>query len=268
MQVFTLETASTKSRPAAQGADLLAVVTRLKPALLADLDADHLAALLTEVSLVHIRRPKDILHQGQAADWIYLIIKGRIEVNYLDINGNRVMAHLATPGEVLGEVEQFSGRTCAASCTTLPDTTLMLMDAAMVLRHVPADLLMRNFAKIFHDRLTRDNRQHSVAMFYAAEDRIRINLLTMTSAETPQIHLNQADLAAIAGCSRQTVNKTLSQLRAEGIVAMGRGEIRVLDRARLKTARPGGDRMLPDEGLGGFARAPDAARPLAVMPKA
>lgn len=265
MQAVTPRTNSAKGRAPVQIPDLLSILTRLKPALIADLDKPQLAALAAEAALVHIRRPRDILRQGEPADWIYLIIKGRIEVNYLDINGNRVMAHLAVPGEVLGEVEQFSGRTCAASCTTLPDTTVMLLDAAMILRHVPADLLMRNFAKIFHDRLTRDNRQHSVAMFYAAEDRIRINLLTMTSAESPQIQLSQTDLAAIAGCSRQTVNKTLSQLRAEGIVEMGRGEIRVLDRARLKSARPGCDQVLPDEG---FARIPDAAMPIVVMPKA
>ncbi len=265
MQAFTPRTVSAKSRTAIQVPDLLSIVARLKSALIADLDKSRLAALLAEATLVHIRRPRDILRQGEHADWIYLIIKGRIEVNYVDINGNRVMAHLAAPGEVLGEVEQFSGRTCAASCTTLPDTTVMLLDAAMILRHVPADLLMRNFAKIFHDRLTRDNRQHSVAMFYAAEDRIRINLLTMTSAESPQIQLSQTDLAAIAGCSRQTVNKTLSQLRAEGIVEMGRGQIRILDRARLKTARPGGDHVLPDDG---FARSPEPVMPIAVMPKA
>lgn len=223
--------------------DVCAVISRLNPALIANLDSNRLAALIAESSIVHMRNSKIILRQGENAPGMYLILQGRIEVNYLDANGNRVLAHLAGPGEVVGEVEQFSGLTCAASCTTLPDTILMVFDAAAIMRHVPVDLLMRNFASIFHDRLIRDNRQHSVAMFYAAEDRIRIHLLTMTSAEAPQVRLSQTDLAAVAGCSRQTVNKTLSQLRADGIVSMGRGAIRILDRARLQNTRPDGDQI-------------------------
>ncbi|MDN5568843.1 MAG: helix-turn-helix domain-containing protein, partial [Paracoccus sp. (in: a-proteobacteria)] len=134
--------------------------------------------------------------------------------------------------------------TCAATCTTLPETTVMLFDAALMLKYLPADLILRNFAGIFHDRLSRDNRQQSVAMFYAAEDRIRIHLLGMTSRAVPSVQISQTELAGFAGCSRQTVNRTLAQLRAEGIVAMARGTIRVLDRDALALARPGGDQII------------------------
>lgn len=226
---------------------------------------ENLTALLSETRIMHLRRPKEILRQGEVAEWGFLILSGRIEVSYLDINGNRVLAHLASPGEVLGEVEQFSGRTCAASCTTLPDTTVMLFDAALILRHMPADLLLRNFAGIFHDRLTRDNRQHSVAMFYGAEDRIRMHLLSMTSADHPCIMVSQADLAGFAGCSRQTVNKTLSQLRHEGTVDMARGQICVLNRARLLGARPGTEQLLLEDG---FSAGTTIGPPARHMPKA
>lgn len=235
------------ARRSAQATDWLGVLQRTRPALLRGMTDQAMAAMLSEARIQQFRKPLTLLRQGEPAEWGYLILRGRIEVSYIDINGNRVLAHLAQPGEVLGEVEQFSGRTCAASCTTLRDTTVMLFDAGLILRYLPADLLMRNFAGIFHDRLTRDNRQHSVAMFYDAEDRIRIHLLSMTTPDTPEVALSQADLAGFAGCSRQTVNKTLSQLRADGVVEMGRGAIRILDRDRLQAARPGGEQILLDE---------------------
>lgn len=229
--------------------DWAETIRGLDPLLIRGIAPEALTALLSETRIQHLRRPREILRQGEVAQWGYLLLSGRVEVSYLDINGNRVLAHLASPGEVLGEVEQFSGRTCAASCTTLPDATVMLFDAALILRHMPADQLMRNFAGIFHDRLTRDNRQHSVAMFYDAEDRIRMHLLSMTSLDDPAIRVSQADLAGFAGCSRQTVNKTLSQLRQDGILGMARGEIRVLDRARLLGARPGTEHVLLEDGF-------------------
>ena len=214
------------------------------PALFKGLTRQQMALLMSETVIQHLPRPTEILRQGEPARWGYLILRGRIEVSFIDVNGNRILAHLARVGEVLGEVEQFSGLTCAATCTTLPDTTVMLFDAALVLKHMPADLILSNFAGIFHDRLTRDNRQQSVAMFYAAEDRIRIHLLGMTSDQSPTVQISQNELAVFAGCSRQTVNRTLAQLRAEGVVAMQRGTIRVLDRERLGLTRPGGDQVI------------------------
>ena len=227
------------SRSIPAGSDILDLLRRLRPAILAGITHDGLSALLAEARMISVSQPLEVLRQGEVADWAYLILKGRIEVSYLDRDGNRVLAHLAGPGEVMGEVEQFSGRTCAAGCTALPDSKLLLVNAAMIMRHMPHDQLIRNLANIFHDRLTRDNRQQSIAMFYASEHRVRIHLLSLTRPDAPQIRLSQAELAAFAGCSRQTVNRTLSQLRAEGIVDLGRGTIRVLDRARLRDAGRG-----------------------------
>ncbi|MFC0200455.1 Crp/Fnr family transcriptional regulator [Paracoccus rhizosphaerae] len=229
------------------GNDWLSALRRMRPPLLRGASDQALAALLDEAKIVHLRRAREVLRQGEAADCMYLILKGRIEVTFIDVNGNRVMAHLAVPGEVMGEAEQFSGKTCAATCTALPDTTLMAFDASLLVRHLSAELLLRNLASIFHERLTRDNRQHSVAMFYTAEDRVRIHLLSMSTSEVPDVRISQTELAGFAGCSRQTVNKVLSQLRAEGIVDIGRGAIRILDRAGLEQASITGERIVLDD---------------------
>ena len=214
---------------------------RHRPALLHGLGEAELRHFLAGCSLLHYGNPTEILRQDEPADLCYLILKGRVEVSVIDINGNRVLAHIAGPGEVMGEVEIFSGRPCAATCTTLPDTTLSAFTAAQVMAHLPAEKLLRNFAGIFHDRLTRDSRQQSVAMFYTAEDRIRIYLLSLSAPDRPMVQISQSTLAGLAGCSRQTVNQTLAQLRAAGIVALMRGAVRILDRARLQGPRPGSD---------------------------
>ncbi|WP_169308726.1 Crp/Fnr family transcriptional regulator [Paracoccus gahaiensis] len=246
------------------GTEWLSVLIAAQPSLIAGMTLDAMAAMLDEAQILHLRRPRQVLRQGETARKGYLILRGRIEVSFIDTDGNRVLAHLAGPGEALGEVEQFSGRTCAASCTTLPETTVMVFDANLILRHLPAPLLLRNLAGIFHDRLVRDTRQRSVALFYAAEDRVRIHLLSLTSVAAPEVRLSQTELAGFAGCSRQTVNKTLSALRAEGIVQMGRGAIRVLDRARLEGTRPQTVKGLPDEDLRSVP--PGSGRPSAPGP--
>jgi len=212
-----------------------------RPDLLKGLDGAAFQDFLATCSLHHHPKPHEILRQDEPTDHCYLILQGRVEVSVIDVNGNRVLAHIANPGEVMGEVEIFSGRVCAATCTTWPDTMLAAFSAEKIMACLPAETLLRNFAGIFHDRLTRDNAQQSVAMFYAAEDRIRIHLLSLTAPDRPEALISQNNLALLAGCSRQTVNQTLAHLRGAGIVEITRGTIRVLDRARLQGPRPGSD---------------------------
>lgn len=229
------------TRPIDKAGRASELLGRHRPDLLRGLGEAQLRQFLAGCSLHHYRAPFEILRQDEPTDLCFLILKGRVEVSVIDINGNRVLAHIAGPGEVMGEVEIFSGRPCAATCTTLPDTTLTAFTAAQVMAHLPAEQLLRNFAGIFHDRLTRDSRQQSVAMFYTAEDRIRIHLLSLSAPDRPEVQISQSSLAALAGCSRQTVNLTLAQLRAAGIVRLMRGAICILDRTRLQGPRPGSD---------------------------
>ncbi|WP_170162046.1 Crp/Fnr family transcriptional regulator [Paracoccus siganidrum] len=208
-----------------------------QPALLRGMAGDRLRAFLSECSQHSHPASTEILRQGEKAENAFLIARGRVEVSYIDIDGNVIIAHIARPGEVVGEVELFSGRPCAASCRTLPDTVLLSFGADLLFRHVPAAVLLKNLANIMHDRLTRDNRQQSIAQFYPADRRICLHLLNLTTPMDPETRIGQADLASLSGTSRETVNRTLAKLRAMAIIDIGRGRVRILDRARLEAVK-------------------------------
>lgn len=208
-----------------------------EPALLRGISGTRLQAFLSECSQQSFRSSAEILRQGEKAENAFLIARGRVEVSYVDIDGNVIIAHIARPGEVVGEVELFSDRSCAASCRALPDTIVLCFGPELLFRHFPAAVLLKNLANIMHDRLTRDNRQQSIAQFYPADRRICLHLLNLTTPHDPETRFSQADLASLSGTSRETVNRTLAKLRAMGIIDIGRGRVRILDRARLEAVR-------------------------------
>ena len=47
------------------------------------------------------------------------------------------------------------------------------------------------------------------------------------------VRRNQSDVAEAIGCSRQTVNRVLGELRAKDIVKVNKGSIQILDREML-----------------------------------
>ncbi|SMO32694.1 Crp/Fnr family transcriptional regulator [Paracoccus laeviglucosivorans] len=212
-------------------------VRTLLPDLLKGLTEAERMAFYAECTPRICRTATEILRQDEPAPSGFLIIEGRIQITFVDCDGNLVIAHVACPGEVVGEIELLSGKTCAATCTTLPNTTLLVFSAALLTKHVPTEMLLRNFAGILHSRLMRDNRLQSIAQFYPAEARICLHLMNLTNEDQPEALISQGQLAILSGCSRQTVNRTLNDLRAQGIIEMGRGVIRVIDATRLEASR-------------------------------
>lgn len=215
-------------------ANLLRIMNNHTAALLGGIDLETLKQFLARCTIRTFHAEQQIIQQGAMLDHAFLVLRGAVEVSILDIEGNRVLAHLAQPGEVVGEVELLSGLFCVANCMARPGTMVASFDLPLLRSVIPGERLLKNLARLFHDRLARDNRYHLLAMFYCVEDRIRSHLLSLTTPDNPSADISQADLAAFSGCSRQTVNRTLAQLRDEGIVELGRGRIVVLDRERLQ----------------------------------
>ncbi|MFT4014712.1 MAG: Crp/Fnr family transcriptional regulator [Paracoccus sp. (in: a-proteobacteria)] len=206
----------------------------LRPALLAGLSDDERMALFSECTPLHFAATAEILSQGEPAPAAFLIVKGRVEVTFLDDDGNQVMAHIAVPGEVMGEVEMLSGKTCAATCRAQAGTDLLMFSEAILLKYLPVASVLRNFASILHSRLVRDTMLHAIAQYYPAKARICIHLHRL-SGRDKDISISQSQLALLAGCTRQTVNATLAELRDQGVIELGRGQIKVLDPHRLRS---------------------------------
>ncbi|WP_207100762.1 Crp/Fnr family transcriptional regulator [Paracoccus shandongensis] len=206
--------------------------------IMSGLSRDQKHALLASCTLRSLKAPTYILRQGEPTTGSYFIASGRVEVGYVDASGNQVIVHMARPGEMLGEVEALSGRPCACSCLTLPDTTVLFCPAKALYAHVPSHILIPNLCTILHDRLMRENRNRTADHYYSADQRIRLYLRQLTSDTDNAVRISQSQLGVVIGCSRQTVNRMLGELRDKGIIELGRNAVRVLDRARLSDGAP------------------------------
>lgn len=202
--------------------------------LLADLPDDQKTAFLDVCAVRRYPEPTEILSQGEPCAGFYIVAQGLVEVNYCDSQGNLSVVHVAAPGDVLGDVEALSGDPCAASCMTLPNSVALFCPTPVIYTHLQSPVFARNQARLFYARMQRDNKAQSVTQFYSADERLYIHLCQLTNDKRPEIQINQANLAVIVGCSRQTVNRKLGELRDEGVISIRKGKIKVLDRAGLE----------------------------------
>lgn len=205
----------------------------LQPDLLDGLSPSGLRTFYAQCTPRVFATRTEILTQGEETACAFLIVEGHVEVTFVDMDGNTIIAHVGNPGEVMGEVELLSGKSCAATCQALPGARLLSFNAALLMRCAPTEMILRNFARILHGRLVRDQHLQAIAQFYPAEARICLHLLRLATRDRYELHLSQAQLAQLAGCSRQTVNRTLAALREQRIIEQRRGVIRVLAPDRL-----------------------------------
>ena len=61
-------------------------------------------ALLSACTSRLLKPSTYVLRQGETTQGSYFIASGRVEVCYVDSSGNQVIVHIATPGEMLGEL--------------------------------------------------------------------------------------------------------------------------------------------------------------------
>lgn len=180
----------------------------------------------------HIQ-PTEILTQGVVAPGIFLVAYGRVEVSHCDTEGNSSLIYVAGEGEVLGEAEALTDNPCAATCTTLPNTTVLYCPTAQIIERVGSVEFFRNIIATMYERLMRDNRLLIINQFYTLDQRLCIYLCQLSSARRPEVSISQAQLAAMIGCSRQAINRKLAKLQGEGLISLSKGAIRVLNRDAL-----------------------------------
>ena len=204
----------------------------LKADLLADLQDDFKASFLDHCTVRIIDQPTTILAQGEIVPGMFMVAHGTIEITHTTEEGQTVIIHNGTQGEVVGEVEAIADKPCAATVTASASSTILFCPKLLLFDCLKNTVFLRNLMSIFYGRLVRDNKFKSVDQFYPVEKRLCAYLQQMFR-EKGEISKSQAYIANVVGCSRQTINRELGVLRDQNVIALEKGSIHILDRTAL-----------------------------------
>jgi CRP/FNR family transcriptional regulator, cyclic AMP receptor protein len=178
-------------------------------------------------------RGEIVFHEGDPADSLHLVAKGRFAVRVRTPLGEDAVLRLHGPGDAFGELALVSGGEAirSASVEALePGEThaLYRREFERLRREHPGvgDVLIAVLA----DQLRRTTTLVLDAYYAPAEKRV-LRRLRDVSALYPDgsVRLTQEDLASLAGTSRATVNRVLRHAERRGTIELRRGRCAVLD---------------------------------------
>jgi CRP/FNR family transcriptional regulator len=184
-----------------------------------------------------------VFHEGDTSDACYVVREGDLRVTREHPDGRAIALATLGPRDIFGELAMLDGGTRSASIETLSDCELLALPASDM-RRVISD--HGEIAAKLISALTRSLRETNERVarqsFQTVPSRVAGVLLQLVAEETVPdgregvtLRMNQADLAQLAGTSRESVSRFLATLDRAGVVVVGRGRVTIVEPRRLRS---------------------------------
>ena len=210
----------------------------------AELGADHLG----RVAQVAVPRSYDgqqvIFREGDDSDTCYIVRSGHARAIRQHSDGRTITLARFGPGDIFGELAMFDDERRSATVEALDDlSTVAIPGSAMrgLLERHPAIAVKLVIA--LGRRLRAANERLSSQSFQTVQSRVAAvldQLVEQARAEGEGgqrdvlVTATQAELAQLAGSSRESASRFLAVLERAGVISQGRGRQTVHDPAALR----------------------------------
>jgi CRP/FNR family transcriptional regulator len=183
-----------------------------------------------------------VFHEGDRSDACYIVRSGDLRVTREHPDGRAIALATLGPGDIFGELAMLDGEARSASVESLSECDLLALPAGDVRRLLAAtpETTVKLVVALVR-RLREANERISRQSFQTVPSRVAGVLSQLIAEEAPlevregvTIQMTQADLAQLAGTSRESVSRFLATLERAGVVRVGRGRVTVLEPRRLR----------------------------------
>jgi CRP/FNR family transcriptional regulator, cyclic AMP receptor protein len=207
--------------------------------LFADLDEGDLRVLAGELRARRYGKGERIFITGDVGASLYVIVTGRVKLGLYSTEGREVILDMLGPSEVFGELALLDGEPRSADAVAVEPTQLLLLqrDAFLAfLRQRPEAAI--TLLSVLSRRLRRDAQLVQDAAFLDVPARLARAILRLATIDeggvlhTPR--LTQSDLAAVAGTTRETLNKWLGFYADQGLIRWDQSRVTVLQPETLR----------------------------------
>ena len=204
------------------------------------LDADGLENLIRGMRMRRFRRNETVFHLGDPGDALFIVMSGSIKITLPADTGDEAILATLRPGDFFGELALLDGAPRSATAIAIEATETYVLPRDRFRELVATEPVMREALLATLAAEVRRLTHHVEELhFLDITGRLASRLARManepgaTAEADGSIRLagplTQGDLAAMIGCTRQSVNKLLGQFTDDGLIRLERDRIVILD---------------------------------------
>lgn len=184
-----------------------------------------------------------VLREGDESSTCYIVRSGQARAVREHTDGRSITLANFGPGDIFGELAMFDNERRSATVETTEATeaiAILAGDMRRLLREHP-DIAVKLLSALGR-KLRETNERLTRQSFQTVQSRVAAVLSQLVDAARPDesfegdvlITSTQAELAQLAGSSRESASRFLAVLERAGIITQGRGRLVVHDASALQ----------------------------------
>jgi len=183
-----------------------------------------------------------VFREGDSSDTCYVVSGGRARAIRSHRDGRTITLATFGPGDIFGELALFEDERRSATVEAIERTSVLgvLGPDMRRLMNEHAEISARLVIALGR-RLRETNERLSRQSFQTVQSRVAVVLSQLVEQELADgqrgdvlVTATQADLAQLAGSSRESASRFLAVLERAGVISQGRGRLVVHDSEALK----------------------------------
>ena len=192
-----------------------------------------------------------VFREGDASDTCYIVRSGRARAVCEHQGGRTITLATFGPGEFFGELALFEDERRSATVEAIePISVVAVLGPDMRRLMIEHPGISARLVIALGRRLRETNERLTRQSFQTVQSRVAVVLSELVAQERAEeraeessgeglggdvlVIATQADLAQLAGSSRESASRFLATLERAGVITQGRGKLVVHDPARLE----------------------------------
>jgi CRP-like cAMP-binding protein len=204
------------------------------------LDGDGLENLIRGMRVRKFRRGETVFHLGDPGDALFIVMSGAIKITLPADSGDEAILATLRPGDFFGELALLDGAPRSATAVAIEACETYMLPRDRFRELIATEPVMREALLATLAAEVRRLTHHVEELhFLDITGRLASRLARMANESGSDRQadgtirlagpLTQGDLAAMIGCTRQSVNKLLGMFTDDGLIRLERDRIVVLD---------------------------------------
>lgn len=205
-------------------------------------ELDQLLSIEKRIS--HVAKKQIIYSQGSYPNFLYYVRSGKIKTARADKMGNEFITGLFREGDFVGYIELIENIPYNESAVALEEASVCAIpaDDFFALLHSNRDVAGKFIRLLSGNVVEKEERLLKLA-YCSVRKRVAEALILLQqkyrqeSDENFTIAISRDDLSGIVGASKETVIRTLTDFKEDGLIAIAGSKITLLNEERLKSLK-------------------------------
>ncbi len=202
---------------------------------------DDLKDLSKDRKIKRYEKKEVIFREDDYANYMYFIVKGKVKCSKTDYFGKDFLNDIYGKGEFIGYMTLFDKGEYHETATAMETTELAVIPKQEFLALVKKNRdVAATFIKMLSNNVVEKEKRLLQVAYTPLRERLAEAILNIKekghfqNESTKEMEISRLDLANIIGTAKESLIRTLTELRKEGLLSTNGQEIKILDEVGLK----------------------------------